>query len=206
MFNSNIPSKDELPSTSKLVKSTILASMVAAVILVTVVLPAEYAIDPTGLGKIIGLQKMGEIKMSLAKEVAEEEKKSKKQSKSENNSASNEKPKPKPAVNMQNKHVKTITLAPNQAREIKLKMSKGKKVSYQWHTNVGWVNYNVHGDSKPLKIKYHYYGKGSRNKKNGIIVAAFDGYHGWWWRNRTRRLITLTLKTKGEYLDIVQVK
>ena len=36
--------------------------------LVTCVMPAEYAIDPTGMGKVLGLTKMGEIKQSLAEE------------------------------------------------------------------------------------------------------------------------------------------
>ena len=51
MFNAEIPSRAELPSTAKLVKSTVIAAAAAAVILVTVVLPAEYAIDPTGIGR-----------------------------------------------------------------------------------------------------------------------------------------------------------
>ena len=51
MYNSNIPSQQELPSIGKLIRSTIIAAVVAAVIQVTVVLPAEYGIDPTGIGK-----------------------------------------------------------------------------------------------------------------------------------------------------------
>jgi hypothetical protein len=65
-INTNIPTERELPSTQKLVKSTILAAATAAVLLVTVVMPAEYGIDPTGIGNLIGLKKMGEIRVSLA--------------------------------------------------------------------------------------------------------------------------------------------
>jgi len=72
MYNKNIPANAELPSTKKLVKSTILASVVAGALLITTVLPAEYGIDPTGIGSMLGLQKMGEIKTSLAAEAAEE--------------------------------------------------------------------------------------------------------------------------------------
>ena len=57
MYNSNNPEDSELPSTSKLIKSTILAAVVAGVLLVTVVMPAEYGIDPTGIGNAIGLKK-----------------------------------------------------------------------------------------------------------------------------------------------------
>jgi ABC-type Zn2+ transport system substrate-binding protein/surface adhesin len=68
MYNSNIPSNEDLPSTGKLIKSTILAAIGAGVLLVTVVMPSEYGIDPTGAGKLLGLTEMGEIKQSLVLE------------------------------------------------------------------------------------------------------------------------------------------
>lgn len=68
MYNSNMPSNEDLPSTSKLIKSTILAALGAGVLLVTVVMPSEYGIDPTGVGKMLGLTDMGEIKQSLTLE------------------------------------------------------------------------------------------------------------------------------------------
>ena len=40
MYNSNIPKDTEVPSTAKLIKSTILAAVTAGVLLVTVVMPA----------------------------------------------------------------------------------------------------------------------------------------------------------------------
>ena len=66
MFNAEIPSRAELPSTGQLLKSTALAVIAASVILVTIVLPAEYAIDPTGVGRALQLTQMGEIKKQLA--------------------------------------------------------------------------------------------------------------------------------------------
>ena len=66
MYNSQIPSSNELPSSSKLIKSTIIAIIVAVVLTVTVVFPAEYGKDPIGIGSLLGLTNMGEIKQSLA--------------------------------------------------------------------------------------------------------------------------------------------
>ena len=68
MFNAEKPSLDELPSSKQLIRSTVIAGASAVAILVTVVLPAEYGIDPTGLGRAIGLSEMGEIKRQLADE------------------------------------------------------------------------------------------------------------------------------------------
>ena len=44
-----------LPSSGRLAKSIVLAAMSAAAILILLVLPAEYEIDPTGFGQLIGL-------------------------------------------------------------------------------------------------------------------------------------------------------
>jgi hypothetical protein len=42
------------------------------VIAVAVVLPAERGIDPTGLGRVLGLTEMGEFKVEAAREFAED--------------------------------------------------------------------------------------------------------------------------------------
>ncbi|MHB1183568.1 MAG: transmembrane anchor protein [Desulfobulbia bacterium] len=207
MYNASMPKKSELPSTAKLVKSTILAAIAAVALLVTVVMPAEYGIDPTGVGNILGLKKMGEIKVSLAQEAAKEEQAA--------GGGVNEQPVTKaviaavpeplpaePATNVRTDEMR-VTLAPNEGTEIKVVMAKGKKVEYKWSTNGGRANFDVHGDSKELDIKYYGYSKGSGQKSEGALVAAFDGNHGWFWRNRTSETITVTLKTSGEYIDII---
>lgn len=59
---------DSLPSTASLLKSTFIAAVAALAILITMILPAEYGIDPTGVGRLTGLTEMGEIKLRLAEE------------------------------------------------------------------------------------------------------------------------------------------
>ena len=54
----------------QLIRSTLIALAVAVLLLVTAVLPAEYGIDPTGIGRMIGLTQMGEIKTRLARDAA----------------------------------------------------------------------------------------------------------------------------------------
>ncbi len=205
MYSTNSPAKVELPSTGKLVKSTILASLVAVAILVTAVLPAEYGIDPTGIGHVLGLKRMGEIKMSLAKEAAADRKVTA-TSKQSVPSIEEKVVQPVsepivPEVALLNHEMK-VTLVPDQGTEIKVTMTKGSKVQYTWWTDGGRANFDVHGDSKKLDINYHSYSKGSEQKSSGVLEAAFDGNHGWFWRNRTSETITVTLQTNGEYSDI----
>src|SRR5215207_2907645 len=68
MYNTDMPTRAQLPSSAQLLRSTLIASGVAAALLVTVVLPSEYGIDPTGAGRALGLTEMGEIKSQLADE------------------------------------------------------------------------------------------------------------------------------------------
>lgn len=68
MYDTDMPTRAELPSTAKLLRSTGIAIVTAGALLVAVVLPSEYGIDPTGIGSALNLTEMGEIKMQLAEE------------------------------------------------------------------------------------------------------------------------------------------
>ena len=95
----------------------------------------------------------------------------------------------------------TVRLKPGAAAEIKLVMRKDAKVRYEWSSAGGPVNYDTHGDiHNAPKDFYHGYGKGrNETAKAGTLQAAFDGKHGWFWRNRSGAEVTITLKTNGEY-------
>jgi len=58
------------PTSWQLLRSTMIAAVVAGALLVTCVLPAEYGVDPTGIGRVLGLTQMGEVKLALAEEAA----------------------------------------------------------------------------------------------------------------------------------------
>lgn len=213
MYNANIPADRELPSTKKLVKSTILAALTALILLVTVVMPAEYGVDPTGVGNALGLKRMGDIKMSLAAEAASEQQAVDMATSGEVISLAETTPMPEsvqtPTATVSSEtrsDEMQVTLAPNEGTEIKVTLAKGKTVNYTWSSSGGKANFDVHGDSKELDIDYHGYEKGSEQTKEGTIEAAFDGHHGWFWRNRTPETITVTLKTSGEYTDIKHMK
>ena len=68
MYNEKIPHEKDLPSSKQLIISTLIALSVASVLLITTILPAEYGVDPTGIGKHLGLTQMGEIKTQLKEE------------------------------------------------------------------------------------------------------------------------------------------
>ena len=197
----------ELPSIGKLVKSTVLAICIAGILLITVVLPAEYGIDPTGLGRLIGLSRMGEIKVSLAEEASAAKADGELDASATDGSL--RPPSESKAVEVSelsgtSAHTDeiTVSLTPNEGKEIKLAMVKGEQVDYVWWTDGGRANFDLHADSKKLKIKYHNYGKGAEVRSEGVLEAAFDGKHGWFWRNRTAENMTVTLQLAGSYSTI----
>ena len=37
-----------------------------------------------------------------------------------------------------------------------------------------------------------------------MLEAAFDGNHGWFWRNRDDTAVTVTLQLRGAYAEVTQ--
>lgn len=221
MFNTPLPTVNELPSTRKLLRSTVIAILVATGLLVTVVMPSEYAIDPTGVGRTLGLTQMGELKIILAQEALAD-------AAPPQAAAPAPAPTAAPTPAQQVAQVQTVqkpvaqpvtapspalksnqmsvTLKPGEGTEIKLEMLKGKTVSYEWTATGGLVNYDTHGEPyNGEKGYFHSYNKGKQVKSNkGEFTALFDGTHGWFWRNRSNKDVTISLNTTGDYLGVKQ--
>ncbi len=197
MYNADLPTRDELPSTKQLLRSTLIALATAIVILVTAVLPAEYAIDPTGVGRVIGLTQMGEIRMQLAEEAAQDRA-----------GAGAEAPLTEPAdapvvvADARTDEI-SVTLAPGEGAEVKLTMQEGARTRYEWSVTGGVVNYDLHGDGRGNSTSYQQ-GRGVPGH-SGEFEAAFDGNHGWFWRNRGTSEVTVTLRVVGAHTDIRRV-
>jgi len=203
MFNSQRPQLEDLPTTRQLLGATAFAVAASAVILTTIVLPSEYAIDPTGLGRTFGLMQMGEIKTQLAEEAAIDA------------AAPALAPAPAAPALVANgqpnastlagkSETMQLTLAPGEGAEIKAVMEEGARVAFEWSVAGGHVNFDTHADAPG--IPYHGYGKGQQSTgEQGELVAAFDGSHGWFWRNRSEGTVTVTLRVDGEFSELRRV-
>lgn len=202
MFNAEKPSLDELPSSAQLIRSTAIAAASAVAILVTVVLPAEYNIDPTGIGGVIGLTEMGEIKAQLAEE-AEADRLLELEGQEESSLMNDIFGIFVGAAHAQEAEIwrdeTTFTLAPGDSAEWKLVMEEGQTVEYRMLVDGGRVNFDLHGHGGGKSVTYEK-GRGSTGDE-GQIVAAFDGEHGWFWRNRDSSDVTVTVQVRGEYAE-----
>ncbi|MGF2736024.1 hypothetical protein [Marinobacter sp. DUT-1] len=230
MYNTDIPNREELPSTAKLIRSTIIAAIVALVLLVTVVMPAEYALDPTGAGRLLGLTEMGEIKEQLAEEAAADEAAQMVAVQSSANqkapeaaqpiaaepaqetasaSAPEAEPAPEEAASEpapaepQWQDEVRVVLTPGEGTEFKLTMEEGAVARFYWVSEGGPINYDTHGNGSGQSISYEK-GRGVPEDE-GKLVAAFTGDHGWFFRNRNDNEITLVLRTGGDYGKLKKV-
>ena len=201
MYNAPQPRPEDLPSKAQLFRSSIMAAMGAVVILVTVYLPAKHAIDPTGVGRVLGLTEMGEIKRELAEEAARDALIHTDQSSSLIDGffglfVS--------AAHAQEAWTDTVTftLEPGATAEIKLVMAAGDVAQYAWVATDGRINFDLHAHGEGQSIDYDR-GRG-QTERAGQIEAPFAGEHGWFWRNRDDTAVTVTLQLRGAYAEVTK--
>ena len=140
---------DTLPSSRTLLRSTLMALAVAGAVLVGLVLPAEYGVDPVGIGRLLGLTEGGWIKMALARAAAE----TTAVEAVEASGATDSPVATSTAVSGRTwRDSMTVTLAPGKGTELKLAMRKGQKATYQWRATSPDVTYNAHGEP-PIPTK-----------------------------------------------------
>ena len=179
------------------------AIVIAAVLLATVVLPAEYGIDPTGLGRAIGLTAMGERKKAEATGVAGEAKPG----------AVAKAAAPAPSA-ASDQHATTsaqplrfdeieVALAPNGEVEYKATLGEGEFMSYTWDAAGAKVMYDFHGEPAAGPAgAFQSFQKGTASTAGGSLRAPFAGTHGWWWKNPTQRGVVIKLRVSGFYSSI----
>jgi len=173
MYNVTKPTLDDLPTSKQLLRSTLIALVAAFAILIAIVLPSEYGSDPTGIGRVLGLSEMGEIKTQLAEEAAADA-------------------------------ARDAALAAEGA-EVKLSMKTGEQAQFSWVAEGGVVNFDTHGDGGGGGQSISYEKGRAVPGDDGVLEAAFDGNHGWFWRNRDSADVTVIIRTRGQYTEMKRV-
>ena len=162
-----------------LLKSTLLALVVALITLVFVILPAEYNIDPTGVGAKLGLTAFNQA------------------ANAESNSANT-------GIKQSNDGSDSVvlTVPAGKGIEYKLAMEQFQKVSYEWLTSDDNGLYvDLHGEPKGDTTGYfESYTIATSNKMKGSFTAPFTGSHGWYWKNNSAQDIQLQLLFSGDYV------
>lgn len=178
---------------SSLLKSAIVAIVAATVVLLVAVLPAEYNIDPTGLGKLMRLTNLAQASDKVT-----------------------EAPATIADFAVSNSHQEAardqtidILLKPYDEVEYKAILPKGEPMLYNWSTSQGDVYYDFHGEpSNSEEYEEGYfesYEQGDATSAQGSFIAPFAGNHGWYWLNYNDFDVTIRLRANGYYQDIVEL-
>lgn len=176
------------PPAGTLVKATLVALMLAAVVLVVAVLPAEYGIDPTGAGRalgLIGLFEAGEEAAAVAAAPTTV-------------TAADGGP-VFPQFNEYREDTRQFTIEPKSGLEFKYTLNKGATMIYSWKAT-GFVDFDFHTEpaGKPSSASDSFE-KGEAVQKKGGYTAPYDGIHGWYWENKGNAPVTVTLTSAGFY-------
>jgi hypothetical protein len=163
------------------------ALLVAGLLLVTIVLPAEFAVDPLGIGAKLGLLELGVVGTQVAALDASAAQGA--------TQAAIVVPQEKPF----NRETVDFQLGPRESIEYKYRLDKGKALLFSW-TSTAPVNYDFHAEPDGAPRGYaQSYEKSTASGKSGTLTAPFGGIHGWYWENPTDRPVTVRLSTSGFY-------
>ena len=164
------------------------ALLAAGVVLIMFVLPAEFAVDPLGVGAKLGLLDLGVIgqQVDALKSAAPQ--------------AGGQAPIIVPQERTFQQETVVFPLGPREGMEYKYRLEKGAALLYSWSATVP-VAYEAHAepDGAPRGYAQSYEKGTGRDSASGTLTAPFPGIHGWYWENPTDRAITVTLSTSGFY-------
>ena len=164
------------------------ALLAAGLLLVVAVLPAEFGVDPTGIGRRLGLTAMNDV----AREADAFQK-------TRAGRAGGGSTITAQTRRYQNETVE-FTLTPGNSVEYKYRLDKGQALLYS-RKATGRVNYELHAepDGAPRGYAETYEQRNATDTASGTLIAPFSGIHGWYWENTGRADITLTLSAAGFY-------
>jgi hypothetical protein len=185
------------PSTGTVLRASAAALVAAVIILVTIVLPAEFGIDPIGTGRALGLSALS-------------------------GAAAGEEPVPPPqgtkvapvregsfALYPAEFKVdsRELVLGPYEYVEYKYDLERGATMLFSWRAS-GDVVHDFHGDpeGQPSSTSAQSFDKRPRRQADGSFEAPFTGIHGWYWENPGGDTVTVRVTTAGYYTSAHQFR
>ncbi len=171
------------PSKAKLVWATLAALGVAGVVLVSAILPAEYDIDPLGIGEVLGLRVLsnpGDGTIAVRPDGITAH-----------------------GSSYRTDH-RTFEIAPGSFVEYKYRLEEGRSMVYSWSASY-WVRSEMHSEADGSEIVPTFEVEERTLARHGSYVAPFPGIHGWYWLNETDDTVTVTLDASGFFSTSVEL-
>jgi hypothetical protein len=172
------------------------AFAVAAALLVTVVLPAEYGVDPLGTGRAMGLTALAGPAASSAVAIT---------------APTGPEGVPTAVGPIAHYHGAyrmdsvDLVIGPYEFVEYKYRLEKGASMLYSWHATAAVVH-DMHGEADGATAHEESFDKEARRGADGAFTAPFSGIHGWFWENPGAEPITVTLTSSGFYSAAIEIR
>jgi hypothetical protein len=186
-----------LPSLRQLWRATGLAALAAGAILLTVILPAEYGIDPTGAGRALGLFRPAPAASFVDPATGSD---------SEAGASS-----PSGVPLLRSKDAlradeMSLVLQSGEGAEIKAEMAQGQHFVFSWTATGGAVDVDMHGEAFTAQNDEFtsYWKEDEQSGDQGAFVAPVSGRHGWFWQNLNDEPVTIKLTTTGFYARLMR--
>ncbi len=167
-----------------LLKAVLIASTVSILALVTMILPAEYNIDPLGIGKQLGLTELADIGEPSTVARANKQKV---------NTQDDDQ------IGFQSNEIR-LEIESGRGLEYKFYLEQYQSLTYQWTVDEGEIYFDFHGEPADDDSGYfESYAIAAASQSEGTITVPFAGTHGWYFKNNGEQKIVITLKTQGVY-------
>ncbi len=181
------PGAPDQPSGPRLLRATLLAAALAGGLLVAVILPAEYGLDPTGIGRAVGLFRAPSAVVDALPASAD-------------GAAGAATGSLFTSLTPYRSDEMSVTLASGEGAEIKAQMAAGERLVFSWTATGGGVDVDMHGESVDQAGGDRSYWTGEFEEAgHGAFEAPMAGNHGWFWQNLNDTPVTITVKTSGFY-------
>ena len=184
-------------SVRALLTTTALAFLFAGVILITIVLPAEYGIDPLRTGAALGLTRLSAPVRGVSGAPP-------------TSTDGAQVPESVGPIAYYPATYKTDTtrfvLGPYEFLEYKYHLEKAATLTFSWSADAELLH-DFHGDPDGSAADAAVsYDKQNRQRAFGTFSAPFAGIHGWYWENPGADTVTITLTSAGFYSSAVEFR
>jgi hypothetical protein len=183
----------EPTSKRSLIAASLIALAAAGILLVTVVLPAEYGVDPLGTGEALGVLPLSGLVIVdegdavLADALT-------------------------PTIDGQIGHygaeykfdTEEFVLEPYEYVEYKYHLEEGAEMLFSWSSTAP-VLHDFHGDPDENPTAFQSYDMRNLSSASGSFTAPFTGIHGWYWENPGGDRIIVSVTTAGFYPWAVEI-
>lgn len=163
------------PASTSTRRAVVLSMLAAVLLLVLFVLPAEYGVDPTGVGTAVGLVGLADPPPRAL--YGQDE----------------------PLLSDRSEFI----LLPYESLELKYGMHSGDAMLFDWQAD-GELLYDFHSEPTGAAEGFaESFDDGRTAQNKGAYVAPFAGEHGWFWENRTANPVALSVQTTGFFTSVV---